>query len=91
VQSRGNVRRDIFLETADYHKFLDLLAERTARFKLEIHAYVLMRKLYHVLIKTKQSNLSRAIQWVRVFYAGWFNRKYMRQRLFVSGGGLKAF
>jgi REP element-mobilizing transposase RayT len=54
-------------------KFIDLLEEMTDRFKVEIHAYVLMRNHYHLLIKTNQSNLSRAIQWMGVSYAGWFN------------------
>jgi REP element-mobilizing transposase RayT len=78
VLSRGNERRDIFRERADYLKFLDLLEEMTDRFKVEIHAYVLMSNHFHLLIKTNQSNLSRAIQWVGLSYAGWFNRKHKR-------------
>ena len=41
VLSRGNERRDIFIEKDDYLKFLDLLAAMTDRFKIDIHAYVL--------------------------------------------------
>jgi putative transposase len=78
VLSRGNERRDIFRGQADYLKFLDLLEEMSDRFKVEVHAYVLMRNHYHLLIKTRQSNLSRAIQWIGVSYAGWFNRKHKR-------------
>ena len=48
--SWANERSDIFLGKAAYIKFLDLLTDMTARFKVQIHSYVLMRNLYYVLI-----------------------------------------
>jgi putative transposase len=42
VLSRGNNRRDSFLGEDDYAKFLELLSEVVERFKVEVHAYVLM-------------------------------------------------
>ncbi len=48
------------------------------RFKLEVHAYVLMKNHYHLLIKTKEANLSRAIQWLGVSYSVWYNRRHQR-------------
>jgi len=47
VLSRGNEKRDIFYDAQDYLKFLDTLGKMVERFKLEVHAYVLMRD--HVL------------------------------------------
>ncbi len=48
------------------------------RFKIEIHAYVLMPNHYHLLLRTKDANLSKTIQWLNVSYTVWFNRKHNR-------------
>ena len=78
VLSRGNERRRIFYSAADYEKFLELLGETVERFSTEIHAYVLMPNHYHLLLRTHYANLSRAIQWLGVSYAVWFNHKHKR-------------
>jgi REP element-mobilizing transposase RayT len=85
VLSRGNERRAIFRTGEDYQKFLDLIAAMSSRFKVEVHAYVLMKNHYHLLIRTTHANLSRAIQWLGVTYAGWFNRTYNRSGHLFQG------
>jgi len=70
VLSRGNEKRPIYCEPQDYLKFLELLGKTAEKFHVEIHAYVLMENHYHLLIKTRQGNLSRAIQWLGVTYTG---------------------
>jgi len=76
--SRGNEKREIFREEKDYRHFVDLLGQMAKRFEIEIHAYVLMKNHYHLLLRTKKSNLSRALQWLGVSYSVWFNRRYQR-------------
>lgn len=78
VLSRGNEKRKIFLDSRDNERFLYLLDKVVERFQIEIHAYVLMENHYHLLIKTREANLSRAIQWLGVSYAVWFNSKHSR-------------
>jgi len=78
VLSRGNERRPIYYEPQDYLKFLELLGKTAEKFHVEIHAYVLMENHYHLLIRTRQANLSRAIQWLGVSYTGWLNRRHNR-------------
>ena len=85
VLSRGNEKREIFRDEKDYLKFLDTLGKMVERFKLEIHAYVLMKNHYHLLIRTKEANLSRAIQWLGVSYSGWFNRRHQRSGHLFQG------
>ncbi len=86
VLSRGNEQRPIFKTDKDYAKFLELLEKTTVKFHLEIHAYVLMRNHYHLLVKTTQEgNLSRSIQWLGVTYAGWYNRRYKRSGHLFQG------
>ena len=85
VLSRGNEKRDIFYDEKDYLKFLDTLGKMVERFKLEVHAYVLMRNHYHLLLHTKEANLSRAIHWLGVSYTVWFNRRHGRSGHLFQG------
>ena len=85
VLSRGNERRDIFYEKRDYIRFLELMGKMVKRFKVDIHAYVLMKNHYHLLIRTKDANLSQAVQWLGVSYAVWFNRKHLRSGHLFQG------
>jgi REP element-mobilizing transposase RayT len=63
VLSRGNGRQDIFLSDQDRHTFVELLQEVYERYSVDICAYVLMRNHYHLLLRTPEANLSRAMQW----------------------------
>lgn len=78
VLSRGNGNQDIFLSDKDRFVFLDLLKELSERFNIEIYAYALMSNHYHLLLKTLDGNLSRAMQWFGTTYTrrfNWFNDK----------------
>ena len=85
VLSRGNEKKEIFWDDNDYLEFLDILGTMADRFKLEVHAYVLMKNHYHLLIRTKEANLSRAIQWLGVSYSVWFNRRHQRSGHLFQG------
>ena len=85
VLSRGNERKEIFRDEKDHLRFLDTLGKMVERFKLEVHAYVLMKNHFHLLVHTKEANLSRAIQWLGVSYSVWFNRKYQRSGHLFQG------
>jgi REP element-mobilizing transposase RayT len=73
VMSRGNGSRDIFFSDSDRHLFLSLLEELSERFDIEIFAYVLMGNHYHILLKTLDANLSKAMQWMGTVYTRKFN------------------
>ncbi len=73
VLSRGNNRCDIFRTTEDRNDFLDLLGDLSERFEIDIYAYVLMSNHYHLLLRTKRSNLSKAMQWLGTGYTRRFN------------------
>ncbi len=85
ILSRGNEKRDIFYNGKDYLRFLEALANMVGRFNLEIHAYVLMKNHYHLLIRTREANLSRAIQWLGVSYSVWFNHRHERSGHLFQG------
>jgi len=69
VVNRGNRRERIFLTDDDRRGFLERLAEMPGRFRVEVHAFVLMDNHYHLLVQPSQRNLSRAIQWVQLSYS----------------------
>jgi REP element-mobilizing transposase RayT len=85
VLSRGNERKEIFRDEKDHLRFLDTLGRTVDRFKLEVHAYVLMKNHFHLLVHTKEANLSRAIQWLGVSYSVWFNRRHQRSGHLFQG------
>jgi len=73
VLSRGNGGQDIYLSDDDRHLFLSLLEVLSERFNIEGYAYVLMGNHYHLLIKTVDANLSRAMQWLGTNFTCKFN------------------
>uniref|UniRef100_A0A832EJZ6 Transposase IS200-like domain-containing protein n=1 Tax=Desulfacinum infernum TaxID=35837 RepID=A0A832EJZ6_9BACT len=78
ILSRGNERREIFYDDTDRGSFLDVLGEMSERFNVEIFAFVLMPNHYHLLLRTLEANLSRAMQWFGVTYTRRFNNRHDR-------------
>ncbi len=65
--------------------FLEIVEEFSERFRLSVHAYVLMENHYHLLLQTREANLSRAMQWLGVTYTGRFNRRHRRSGHLFQG------
>lgn len=61
VLNRGNERRAIFRDARDCEGFLARLGRCSQRFSLGVYAYVLMGNHYHLLVRTREANLSAAI------------------------------
>ena len=78
ITARGIERRVIFEDARDHEHFLELLEEMSARYGVEIHAYVLLGNHYHLLIRTPRANASAAVQWLNVSYSVWFNKRRTR-------------
>lgn len=78
IINRGVERRSIYLESDDYEFFLYLLQKVTKEFDITMHAFCLMTNHYHLLLETRQNNLSKAIQFLNDKYSKYFNKKYTR-------------
>ncbi len=78
VTARGNERQAIFRADADRERFLGVLARAVERYRLIIHAYVLMENHYHVLLETQEANLALAIRHLNGVYTSAFNRIHDR-------------
>lgn len=76
VISRAARGEAVFTSTHDKLKFLDKCAETVEKFKLRLHAYVIMNNHYHLLLETPGANLSKAMHHLNTSYANWFRCKY---------------
>jgi len=74
VMNRGAGRRRIFHDTQYFEAFITTLAEAHARFRIEILCYCLMGNHYHLLVKTPQANLGRAMRHINGVYTQRHNR-----------------
>lgn len=85
ITSRGNERRNIFLDDHDRQRFLHLLSQAVRRFKWIITAYVLMTNHIHMVLELTAANLSLGMQWLNGTYSQSFNRRYKRVGHLVEG------
>lgn len=76
--NRGANHQNIFNADNQRYYFLYLLSEAADMFNLEVHAYCLMGNHYHLLVRTPDANLSRAMQHINGAYTQAFNRDEVR-------------
>ena len=76
VFNRGSRRQETFVDDADRSLFLDLLARCHGRYGIEIHAYCLMDNHYHLLVRTPEPKLAKAMQYVIGSYTRRFNLRH---------------
>jgi len=72
--NRGAGRQMIFVQDTHREIFLELLREIHEMFEVETHAYCLMDNHYHLLLRTPQGNLSRAMRHLNGVYTQRYNR-----------------
>ncbi len=89
VMARGDRSESIVRDDEDRRTFLRTLGEVCERAGFRIHAYVLMTNHYHLLLETKEPNLSRGMAWLQNAFTRRINT---RHRLWghVFGGRYKA-
>jgi REP element-mobilizing transposase RayT len=85
VTSRGNERRDIFRDDEDRLLFLQLLGQAVKRFGWSVTAWVLMTNHFHLVIQTREPNLSRGMHWLNGTYSAAFNRRHQRSGHLLQG------
>lgn len=75
LMSRGNDGRHIFMNDSDRRMFLNTISDMCERFEINVFAYVLMLNHYHLLVRTNQANLTKAMHWFGTTYTSRFNNK----------------
>jgi REP element-mobilizing transposase RayT len=76
VISRGNRRQKIFNVDGDYVRFLAILEDVVKRLGWKCHAYCLMPNHFHLVVETREANISAGMQRLNSTYAQWFNLQY---------------
>ncbi|MCK4246618.1 transposase [Candidatus Bipolaricaulota bacterium] len=89
VTSRGNAKRNVFLDNKDRLRFLEILKQVVDRFNWLCHTYCLMTNHYHLLIETIDPTLSRGMRQLNGVYTQAFNRHH-RQVGHLFQGRFKA-
>lgn len=74
VINRGNYRRDLFAPRGAAEAFERVLFEAGARFGWRLHAFVIMRNHFHLVVETPKPNLSDGMKWLQGTWAARFNR-----------------
>jgi len=85
VTCRGIERRELFRNDTDRRHYIQLLQEGALYFQVDIISYVLMNNHFHILLRTRQANLGRFMQWTSVAYTQYFNKKYKRVGPLLQG------
>ena len=79
IIQRGNNRQACFFEEADYKVYLDLLKKASEKYKVSIHAFVLMTNHVHLLTTpNNEIGNSRMMQAIGRSYVGYINHTYSR-------------
>jgi len=78
VMSRGNARGLVFLDERDFERFLGVLKATFSRFGIACYAFCLMPNHYHLVLMTREANLSAAIKHLNGIYAQWWNYRHQR-------------
>jgi REP element-mobilizing transposase RayT len=76
VMTRGNNKMPVFLDDLDYARHLQILDETRERFELDLWLYCEMPNHSHLVFRTRQPNLSRAMHFLDGKYAQWWNRRH---------------
>jgi putative transposase len=76
VTSRGDRREAIYRDDDDRLAQLDVIAQALDRFDAQALAYCLMGNHYHLVLHTRQPNLSRLMRHVNGVYTQSFNRRH---------------
>lgn len=68
VMHRGARREPIFKKNEHCLLFLELLDTISYQFEIEVHAYSLMPNHYHLLVRSRHGNLSKAMKYLNATY-----------------------
>jgi len=74
LMNKGAGGRLVFRSKAHREIFLSLLGQVSRIFRIEIHAYCLMGNHYHLLVRTPEANLGRAMRHLNGVYTQRVNR-----------------
>ena len=79
VVQRGNNRAACFFTDDDHAFYLDVLTDACERYRVQVHAYVLMTNHVHLLLTPQTTEgVSRVMQSIGRRYVQYVNKQYHR-------------
>ena len=75
----------VYRDDRDRRRFLTILAIAIQRYRVECHAYCLMSNHYHLVLRTREANLSSAMRYLNGVYAQWWNKRHRRAGHVLQG------
>lgn len=75
---RGINGHQIFVDSEDYEKFLEILKDCKAISEFEIFAYCLMSNHIHLLLKEVKEPIEQIMKRIATRFVYWYNIKYQR-------------
>jgi REP element-mobilizing transposase RayT len=83
IWARRVDRRPLFVDDADYRRYVKLLAQTVEDTGWLLLSYCLMPNHIHLLVELREANLAKGMQKLHGSYARWFNDRHARTgRLF---------
>ena len=76
VGSWRQEHKRLFVDAADYQRFLDRLADRVKPFQIRLCLYGLMANHYHLLFETPAGNVAAFLQSLATAYSVYFNLRH---------------
>jgi REP element-mobilizing transposase RayT len=76
VMARGNHGQPIFADDLDRTAWLNTLGQACEKTGWRIHAWVLMRNHYHLLVETPEANLVAGMKWLQGTYTLRYNSRH---------------
>ncbi len=76
VTSRGDRQETIFVDEMDRRRLLKIVGNAMHRLNAEVLAYCLMGNHYHLVLHTRQPNLSRLMRHINGEYSRTFNQRH---------------
>lgn len=89
IISRGNYRKDLFVQKGSAEAFERTIFETVKRCGWELYAYVIMSNHYHLALRTPEPNLVAGMKWLQSTFATRFNR-FHKERGHVFQGRYKS-
>ncbi len=86
ILHRGNNKQDCFVEEEDMKAYLSWLTEYSVKYKVDVHAWVLMSNHVHLLCTPQEPEaISKMMQSMGRMYVRYFNNTYQRSGTLWEG------
>lgn len=85
VIARGNGKANIYSDTEDRAKFIELYSKSLNRYNIKCYSFCLMSNHYHLLLETPDANLSDGMHQLNAEYAQYYNRRHDRSGHLFQG------